>query len=459
MATLPPTLHPASLDMGVPAGPLGECTAEAKRFAAAALIQMHDAGDAGNAGNAAEPPQEYLSPSIILDNETQDSQACYEGDTILSAAQALHDASWASLTTHETPFGLTDSMQCGACSDAAFAAAYAVSGICLCSSDGYDAPVLQQRSWDIVDTTQLDCSTPPSTELTPPDVCLAERTLDLDMEPLDAASLEDAFDELDARRRAEQASGSSVSPTSLVSTPATSADRGLLCNGCAAPLSNDGRASLSLPSSPRRRPPSPPPPLATQARRPLRSHGRPREARQHDPPAAASQCVGQKMGGKPQPKTQQRKPGRGSVQERQGACKKRRRSSNRQRTPQQRRAGEEFFLASAAAFQRNSKKLVFTPQRRSHVWVSDAGLERVELEPGSITETPCWMDVRPGGAASYAVRLSWHADREVFCGRDEIRGKRLAISREMAHDLLLAVGESHPFDYEAIELLSGSLTE
>ncbi|KAG7128630.1 hypothetical protein HYQ44_014684 [Verticillium longisporum] len=404
MATLPPTLHPASLDMGVPAGPLGECTAEAKRFAAAALIQMHDAGDAGNAGNAAEPPQEYLSPSIILDNETQDSQACYEGDTILSAAQALHDASWASLTTHETPFGLTDSMQCGACSDAAFAAAYAVSGICLCSSDGYDAPVLQQRSWDIVDTTQLDCSTPPSTELTPPDVCLAERTLDLDMEPLDAASLEDAFDELDARRRAEQASGSSVSPTSLVSTPATSADRGLLCN-------------------------------------------------------AASQCVGQKMGGKPQPKTQQRKPGRGSVQERQGACKKRRRSSNRQRTPQQRRAGEEFFLASAAAFQRNSKKLVFTPQRRSHVWVSDAGLERVELEPGSITETPCWMDVRPGGAASYAVRLSWHADQEVFCGRDEIRGKRLAISREMAHDLLLAVGESHPFDYEAIELLSGSLTE
>ncbi|KAF3358790.1 hypothetical protein VdG1_02702 [Verticillium dahliae VDG1] len=340
MATLPPTLHPASLDMGVPAGPLGECTAEAKRFAAAALIQMHDAGDAGNAGNAAEPPQEYLSPSIILDNETQDSQACYEGDTILSAAQALHDASWASLTTHETPFGLTDSMQCGACSDAAFAAAYAVSGICLCSSDGYDAPVLQQRSWDIVDTTQLDCSTPPSTELTPPDVCLAERTLDLDMEPLDAASLEDAFDELDARRRAEQASGSSVSPISL-----------------------------------------------------------------------------------------------------------------------QRRAGEEFFLASAAAFQRNSKKLVFTPQRRSHVWVSDAGLERVELEPGSITETPCWMDVRPGGAASYAVRLSWHADREVFCGRDEIRGKRLAISREMAHDLLLAVGESHPFDYEAIELLSGSLTE
>ncbi|EEY24068.1 predicted protein [Verticillium alfalfae VaMs.102] len=404
MATLPPTLHPASLDMGVPAGPLGECTAEAKRFAAAALIQMHDAGDAGNAGNAAEPPQEYLSPSIILDNETQDSQACYEGDTILSAAQALHDASWASLTTHETPFGLTDSMQCGACSDAAFAAAYAVSGICLCSSDGYDAPVLQQRSWDIVDTTQLDCSTPPSTELTPPDVCLAERTLDLDMEPLDAASLEDAFDELDARRRAEQASGSSVSPTSLVSTPATSADRGLLCN-------------------------------------------------------AASQCVGQKMGGKPAPKTQQRKPGRGQFKNGREHAK----NDDARRTDNARHSSAEpvksFFLASAAAFQRNSKKLVFTPQRRSHVWVSDAGLERVELEPGSITETPCWMDVRPGGAASYAVRLSWHADQEVFCGRDEIRGKRLAISREMAHDLLLAVGESHPFDYEAIELLSGSLTE
>ncbi|EEY24000.1 hypothetical protein HYQ46_002177 [Verticillium longisporum] len=354
MTTLSPPLHPASLDVGTATAPLEEYTAEAVRRAAEALIQIRagDSGDAGDSGNAVEPSQQCLSPSIIQDNVTQVSEACF----------------------------------------------------------------------------------------TPPDVCLAEWTLDLDREPLDAASLEDAFAQLETRRRAEQALSSSATPTSPVSKPATSAERGPLCNGCASSLSNDSCASLSLPS-PLPPPPSPP---ATRARRPLPSHGRPREARQDYLSAAASQRVGRKRGGKPQSKTRRRT---------------RQRASNQQRTPQQRGAGKEFFLASAVAFQTDNHELVFTPQRRSRVWVSEAGPARIELEPESLPETPRWIDVHPGGVASYAVRLSWHADLELLCGLDEIRGMTLAISREMAQDLLLAIGESHQFDSEALKLLSKGLTE
>ncbi|KAG7102884.1 hypothetical protein HYQ44_016972 [Verticillium longisporum] len=128
MTTLSPPLHPASLDVGTATAPLEEYTAEAVRRAAEALIQIRagDSGDAGDSGNAVEPSQQCLSPSIIQDNVTQVSEACF----------------------------------------------------------------------------------------TPPDVCLAEWTLDLDREPLDAASLEDAFAQLETRRRAEQALSSSATPTS-----------------------------------------------------------------------------------------------------------------------------------------------------------------------------------------------------------------------------------------------------
>ncbi|CRK21543.1 hypothetical protein BN1723_013939 [Verticillium longisporum] len=356
MTTLSPPLHPASLDVGTATAPLEEYTAEAVRRAAEALIQIRagDSGDAGDSGNAVEPSQQCLSPSIIQDNVTQVSEAWYDGDSTLSAAQDLHDALWASFSASGTPFGLTDSIPCGACSDAASA----VCDICP-RNDGCDDTVSQQLSWDILDTTQIDSMTQSIdfTSFTPPDVCLAEWTLDLDREPLDAASLEDAFAQLETRRRAEQALSSSATPT-----------------------------------SPTRR-------------------------------------------------------------------RTRQRASNQQRTPQQRGAGKEFFLASAVAFQTDNHELVFTPQRRSRVWVSEAGPARIELEPESLPETPRWIDVHPGGVASYAVRLSWHADLELLCGLDEIRGMTLAISREMAQDLLLAIGESHQFDSEALKLLSKGLTE
>ncbi|RXG41126.1 hypothetical protein VDGE_30777 [Verticillium dahliae] len=228
MVTLSPPLHPASLDMGTAADPLGECAAEAVQLAVAALIHMHGAG---HAGNAVDPSQRCLSPNIFQDDVTQVSEACYDGDPTLSAAQELYDASWDSLIPPDTPFGLTDFIPDGVCSDMASS----VSNICLCN-DGCDACLCNDgcdiclRSGGCDDTVSQGACWEQSidfTDFTPPDVCLAEQTLDLDlvMEPLDATSLEEAFAELGAERRPAQASSSSASPTLPVSAPATSAER------------------------------------------------------------------------------------------------------------------------------------------------------------------------------------------------------------------------------------------